>query len=286
MQITRYPDATAFLADNQHFLEEEEAINNMLLGFAFFLQKEAEKFRDALIISISKKEEVVFVAVQAFLQPMIVYGRNLMEAELVEIAKLIIGFKRKIPVLLGPKAVALTLTRHISKLQGTTFQVTMNSRVYELEQVLPVSKTPGHLRLADPAELPYLTKWMQAFILESLGSDHDLDATRSLAKGKIERGELYLWEHQGQAITMAATARPTTHYIAVNYVYTPPELRRRGFASNCVAALSQRMLDAGYKRCTLFTDLDNPTTSGLYERIGYRSVGEFIQFDLKGEEAI
>ena len=77
---------------------------------------------------------------------------------------------------------------------------------------------------------------------------------------------------------MAAAARPTLHGITVNLVYTPPEHRGRGYASNCVAALSQRMLDGGYQFCTLFTNLANPTSNDIYQQIGYRQIADFNEY--------
>jgi predicted GNAT family acetyltransferase len=57
-------------------------------------------------------------------------------------------------------------------------------------------------------------------------------------------------------------------------VYTPPELRRHGFAAACVATLSQRVLDRGAKACMLYTDLANPTSNNIYQKVGYHPVTE------------
>ncbi len=97
---------------------------------------------------------------------------------------------------------------------------------------------------------------------------------------RIASGNIFLWHDQGP-VSMAQKLRPTRHGISVSGVYTPPELRRRGYASSCVAALSQQLLDAGFAYCTLFTDLSNPTSNEIYQRIGYRPLGDsqVIRFD-------
>ena len=43
-----------------------------------------------------------------------------------------------------------------------------------------------------------------------------------------------------------------------------------------VAALSQRMLDEGYKTTTLYTDLANPTSNKIYQEIGYEQIAESV----------
>ncbi len=58
----------------------------------------------------------------------------------------------------------------------------------------------------------------------------------------------------------------------VGPVYTPPELRGRGYAGGATAAVSQAVLDAGATEVVLYTDRDNPTSNALYQRLGYRPV--------------
>ncbi len=73
---------------------------------------------------------------------------------------------------------------------------------------------------------------------------------------------------------MASLLGATRHGIRVGLVYTPPALRGRGYASACVAATSDRALASGRRFCTLYTDLANPTSNGVYRRIGYRRIGD------------
>ena len=64
----------------------------------------------------------------------------------------------------------------------------------------------------------------------------------------ITNHRLFGLEIDGKLVSVAAKTRPTKNNITVNFVYTPKEERKKGYASNCVAALSQRMLDEGYKQ--------------------------------------
>jgi predicted GNAT family acetyltransferase len=78
-----------------------------------------------------------------------------------------------------------------------------------------------------------------------------------------------------EPVSMAGSARPVGKGITIGLVYTPPEKRRKGYAAALVAALSQHMLDSGYEYCTLFTDLANPTSNEIYQRIGYRPIADY-----------
>ena len=72
----------------------------------------------------------------------------------------------------------------------------------------------------------------------------------------------------------------TPHGIRVGPVYTPPELRGRGYASNLVAAASQAALDDGRRALFLFTDLANPTSNRIYQAIGYEPVRDVDEWSL------
>ncbi|MCK5225013.1 hypothetical protein KAR04_09575 [Candidatus Calescamantes bacterium] len=78
--------------------------------------------------------------------------------------------------------------------------------------------------------------------------------------------------------SMAASARPTMNGVAVNFVYTPPEFRKNGYASSCVWALSKKLLRSDHSFCTLFTDLSNPTSNAIYKNIGYQQIDEFVMY--------
>ena len=68
--------------------------------------------------------------------------------------------------------------------------------------------------------------------------------------------------------------------VRVGPVYTPPEHRRRGYGAAVTAAASQHALDAGAVQVVLFTDLANPTSNSVYQRIGYRPGDDFVELDL------
>jgi predicted GNAT family acetyltransferase len=152
----------------------------------------------------------------------------------------------------------------------------MHLRIYELRQVTPAPSTPGRFRVAAEADVPLVASWTRRFIEEALPND-DPNVADEAAKRRIRGGEMFLWEDGGRPVSMAAKSRPMNRGITVNMVYTPPDLRGRGYATACVAALSQHLLDEGWKFCVLFTDLSNPTSNSIYQKIGYRPVCDFDQ---------
>jgi predicted GNAT family acetyltransferase len=141
------------------------------------------------------------------------------------------------------------------------------------------------MRLAREDEVDLITEWALAFQEEALGPG-DPEQTRETVVHRINEQEIYVWDDE-QPASMAAKARPIVNGISVNLVYTPPEFRRRGYATACVAALSQLLLDSGWKFCVLFADLSNPTSNHIYQTIGYTSVCDFNEyiFDIEADRS-
>jgi predicted GNAT family acetyltransferase len=157
----------------------------------------------------------------------------------------------------------------------------MAQRMYELRAVNPVEGVAGEMRAAEEADLPLLEKWVLAFYIDCFGKvTLPEDKIRDNIIRNIEAGAWHFWQVEGEPVSMAVSSRPTRHSISIGGVYTPPEQRRCGYASACVAALSQRLLDQGYKFCSLFTDLANPTSNSIYMQVGYRPVTDFDKYKL------
>src|SRR6478735_1448343 len=74
----------------------------------------------------------------------------------------------------------------------------------------------------------------------------------------------------GATVSMGGYGGSTPNGGRIGPIYTPPELRRRGYASALTAELTQMLLDRGRRFCFLFTDLANPTSNSIYQQIGYR----------------
>jgi len=62
-------------------------------------------------------------------------------------------------------------------------------------------------------------------------------------------------------------------------VYTPAEHRRRGYGAAVTSAVVADLLQVA-DTVMLFTDAANPTSNGVYERLGFRVVGEVIDLDV------
>jgi predicted GNAT family acetyltransferase len=173
----------------------------------------------------------------------------------------------------APRAVARALARAWEARTGGAATLAVAEALHTLERVrAPARPARGRLRLAGEEDRELLVEWMRAFARE-VGVTGGIDAPDSVGRG-IDRGLLRIWDDAdpvalvGHAAAIAGVAR-------IGPVYTPPARRSHGYASSAVAALSCALLDAGARRCMLYTDLANPTSNRIYAALGYRRVAQW-----------
>jgi hypothetical protein len=94
---------------------------------------------------------------------------------------------------------------------------------------------------------------------------------------RIAQKKIYVLEEHGTPVSMAGAAREMQSVCGVDHVYTPPYFRKKGYAASCVAQLSQMILNRGFSKCVLYTDLAaNPTSNNIYQKIGYRPICDSV----------
>jgi uncharacterized protein len=163
---------------------------------------------------------------------------------------------------------------------GVQVTSTISQRIYQLEVVSPMAPSLGTTRVADEADRNLLEAWGLQFSRDC-HMETTAERNREAVTKAIRLSSCYFWVIDGKPVSMAEVRGPTPSGIRISNVYTPLEFRRRGYATALVAAVSQKMLDAGRQFCVLFTDLANPTSNSIYHKIGYRPVCNHIQYVLQ-----
>lgn len=180
----------------------------------------------------------------------------------------------------GPDRSAADFAAAWSKLSGVRSRPGMRLRIHETREVLDsgLPKPNGVLRPASVSDLVRLTAWTEIFVSEARLPEK-VDAAAVVADS-IKRGRLHIWDDAGP-VSMAAWAGKTPSGVRLNFVYTPRELRGRGYATACVSALTKQQLEQGSAFCWLYTDLSSPVMASLFKRIGYRPVSDVAEYYLK-----
>ena len=120
--------------------------------------------------------------------------------------------------------------------------------------------------------MAFLPFWIEGFNFDCFGHKLSPKPDPEQYRYHIEKKKLYIMEDNGIPVTMAQMNREMQTVCGVSQVYTPPYFRGKGYASSCVAEVSRLILNRGFTKCVLYTDLANPTSNSIYMKIGYKPI--------------
>lgn len=284
MHIQSYTRAADFLTAATAWLLEHEATHNLLLGLAGELVHNPQLYgQEAPFFAlVTSQGQPVGAALRTppYLLSLGLFDATEREAALAALADLALQRYPDLNGVSGPSESSDLFAQLWQTRTARSAQRTMAQRIYQLTQVSPPAGMAGILRAAHDHDRNMLIDWFMGFHRDAMGAEPDKHkAAISVARWLESPGRsLFVWEHAGQPVSMTGVAGTTPHGIRVSAVYTPAELRRHGYASACVAAVSQRMLDQGRRFCFLYTDLANPISNSIYQRIGYRPVCDVNEY--------
>ena len=178
----------------------------------------------------------------------------------------------------GPQEQAAAFIHGVAP-RGFSVRTELRMGVYELREPTPPPAVAGHARRSTEGDVDVLIPWVEAMRAE-LAMPFEGTA-RDDVERRTSAGDLWVWQAPGGALcAMAASVRKLPRGESIAMVYTPPDKRGRGFAGNVVHALGEAILASGRDYVCLFTDLANPTSNALYERLGYVRVGTNVSLAL------
>ena len=280
--LTRARDADEFDRLAFDFLAAREAEHNLLFGITAGVRA-GEYAEPAYFAVVRDGERVVATALRT--PPFNLILSEIDDGDAIPlIATEAAALWPDLPGVLGPKAHASRFAHLWEVRTGRVATLHTAERAFRLTKVTPPRPVGGHMRLAELDDRSLVTEWLVAFGVEALRQPPDLARMEAYADRLIARlggRAMYLWD-DGGPVSMTLASAVTPHGSRVGAVYTPPELRGRGYASALVAAVSQAQLDAGRRFCFLFTDLANPTSNKIYRDIGYEPVCDVDEYRFEG----
>jgi len=165
-----------------------------------------------------------------------------------------------------------------SRRHRLAYRTERRNRLFHLTDLdMPVGVT-GHLRAARPDDIDLIHGWTSDFHTEAAGDERV--PARAASMAKIDHGLAWLWidDVRGieQPVSYTGAAVPVRGIHRIGPVYTPPGFRGHGYASACVAQVSQLKRASGAIEICLFTDQANPTSNKIYQAIGFVPVADTV----------
>jgi ribosomal protein S18 acetylase RimI-like enzyme len=274
MRCIEHTGAKDFLDSVGSYLLEEEAVNGLILGLADAAAAEepSASVAQSRWFSCVNHKRLLLAANANPINIVLSHGDVKLVPVLIEGLR---AEKIRPPGVVGPAHLADAAKDRWKEALGCEIGVGTEQGLYELRVVSPPTEVSGCARSATAKDLSLLVEWTRAFHQEAVSdAQPDDERLRERVAAKIARDWYFLWTAADEPVSMAALARPTPNGFSVNCVYTPPAHRNRGYASAITAHTSATGLGRGKDFCVLYTDLSNPTSNSIYQKIGYRRIGD------------
>ncbi|MCL2181701.1 MAG: hypothetical protein FWB83_11320 [Treponema sp.] len=290
MKFNNYNDVKTFYADVYDTLLRDETQNLIPLGNLIVGNEGRDKndWRDPVnwfMASVSDNAGILLTAIMTPPYNITLYATdNIINDE--AIICLINGIQKNnihIPGVMTEKTLCECFAKYYSKATGRKFNIHTEMRIHELEKVNLQIPNIGVLRLARESDMSFLPYWIESFNSDCFGRTIALNPDPDYYLYHIRKQKLYILEDNNTPVSMTQKLREMKTVCGVSYVYTPPYFRGKGYASSCAAGVSRLIIEQGYAKCALYTDLANPVSNSIYRKIGYMPVCDVVE--IKFDEA-
>jgi predicted GNAT family acetyltransferase len=274
-QVERIHDASRFLAEASSLLLADEARHNLMLGLADTIRSNPNVYPDHSFWLVRDGGDVVGAAMRTPPHHLVI-ARPRDDAALAALADHI---DEKLPGAQGAVPEVDVFVAAWCERRQLAACVVFEQAIYALREVADVPRAEGACRHATADDYSLIVSWSTAFSREALNEASPTSDIERQVQRRLDSpaAGFRLWERGGKPVSLCGFSGRTPHGIRIGPVYTPPEHRGRGYGTSLVADVSAELLAAGYGLCFLFTDLTNPTSNAIYQRIGYERVCESRQ---------
>jgi len=267
VEVTEAPGRV--LDEAADFLASDPVRHNLILALLHNRVAHPEPGRYWIVLVGDAPAGVVFQSPLDFIATMTPMSDDAVTATV----DAIVGYGVQLPGASGEAGTVARFAGHWAERTKTAACPVQAQRIYEVERPIPAYPVPGDPRQATDGDRDILVSWLRALQAET--GDPPGEAATVIER-RLAAGHLWLWHDDGP-VAIAGLSDPVAGVVRMGPVYTPPQLRNRGYASALVAEVSSATRAKGL-RCILYTDLGNPTSNSIYRKVGFRAVAEALRY--------
>lgn len=279
MKLEAHADASAFLDAAAPVLDADEARHNLLYGICSTLVDAPDAYREAYLWTVRDGNAVVAAALMT--PPFnVVVGRPVTDEALRFAARVLHDRSTELPGVTGAIPEVDVFADAWLELTGAGKRLRMSQGIYAAHMVKPPVGVCGEPRPAGDDDRELIVEWILAFQEEALADEGPRIDVEQAVERRLPSSTagFVLWVDDAEPVSLCGYGGRTPHGVRIGPVYTPPELRGRGYGSGVTAHATQEQLAAGRDYCFLYTDLTNPTSNKIYMNIGYERVCDSAEY--------
>ena len=264
MQLLPFATAAAFGEAAGRWLEADERDNNLILSVYHGAVRRGDASRSWLVSGDTGPQLALWQSPPHYL----LLSQGSAEAAGWAAERI----EAELPGVMGPAAVADAFAERWARGHSQTAHLNSAMTFYALDRLAPFRRPGGGMRRAAPEEFERLAPLAAAAAREMnlpLPEQKPVEGEKGLRRALAD-GKQFVWAEGDSIRAMAAYAEALPHGGArIRGVYTPAEFRGRGYGSAIVGTLTEMLLEGGQGWVSLFADNANPTSTGIYRRLGF-----------------
>ncbi len=272
MRVSRPADASEFLERTAELRSADPVRTNVIGSVA--LGVAAGRRYDAEHWFVVEGDDGTVVGAAVWTQPYRLLLPPMPDDAADALAAHLASFTVRPPGLIGPDDVA----KRVAAGAGWTVREHMREKLLVLQEFVPSTGVPGSSRPLTDDDVDIATEWIRQFSIDSGALITD---PREAVVGRMTHHRF--WVVDGEPVAFASHAplveSPAGTVGRVGPVYTPAEHRRRGYGAAITSAVVEHLLPLT-TTVMLYTDAANPTSIGVYERLGFRVVADVVDLEL------
>ena len=152
---------------------------------------------------------------------------------------------------------------------------------FRCDTLKKIKKSPGFLSNLNYSDKTVVAKFWQEYSKE-MAYQEELTYQESLEEVSnwLDNDLYFVWRNQeGKPVSLGSYSIDN-NIGKISHIYTPKELREKGYCQSLVYEITKKILDNGLIP-TLYTDANYPKSNYIYKKIGYKEKGKLIKFKIE-----
>jgi predicted GNAT family N-acyltransferase len=272
MDVRKHESADEFRAVAEPLYRRDPIANTIELTLL-----RADKFDDDSLLLTVWNDGAVGAALQTPPYPLACNGipRDAMEG----VARQLVEWRPELAGARGERADAIAFGDAWHDVSGRAGTISTEERLYRLGTLRVPNGVGGRARLAGGDDHALLAEWVERFFVETFSRRDEAAGEQFVDTANHVGDRFVLWEADGTPVSMAMLRAPAADVSRIGPVFTPCDRRGRGYGSAVTAAAADLAHRSGTPDVVLFADLANPTSNGIYQRIGFEAVLDSVRID-------
>jgi GNAT superfamily N-acetyltransferase len=270
-----YSRVEDFLEETEIFLMQKELENNHILGNCYNVLNAGHASGKHYFINSLHDKKVVASSIMISSKA-IVAGSDPVAIQ--QLSSFYHINKISLKGVIGPRFSAATFADY----HRCNIDQNRTTLVQGLEKTNSIALAEGILEPSRPPHLPLLVDWgLKFYEEEKIQPKKSPEEIKLYMQTLLYQGDLFSWICKGRPVSMAGIIRKTRNTAIIGYVYTPRQLRGKGFGKSCVHQLSHSILKQGFRQSGLLVYESNLPARKMYQQIGYQTISEFLDIDFE-----